>query len=171
MLRGLLDRLILVLGVLAGGSLPSFIAQYRQRLGGALDQVQKDLAPFQQIADQQHGGSLSALIQHHLDSIDATFHAEGQAIQAMVESAAALQRAAEALSTDVWHQMAYLTQHADPALTNATWAMFQPSFGLSIESLQVAAAVGITLWLVFIVLWYASGAVAHRRTTPLTRPR
>src|SRR2546429_70783 len=38
-LRGLFDRLFLVTAVVAGGLLPGFIAQYRQRVGGRLDQA------------------------------------------------------------------------------------------------------------------------------------
>ena len=31
-IRGILDRIILVVGVVAAGCIPSFIAQYRQRV-------------------------------------------------------------------------------------------------------------------------------------------
>ena len=41
-LRGILDRIVLVGAILAAGCVPSFIAQYRQRLGGMLDQANKD---------------------------------------------------------------------------------------------------------------------------------
>jgi hypothetical protein len=39
MIRGLLDRLVLIGGVLVGGCVPGFITQYHQRVGGRLDQV------------------------------------------------------------------------------------------------------------------------------------
>ena len=80
LIRGLLDRVVLVGGVLSGGTTSSFIAQYRQCIGGHLDQVLQDIAPFQQIANLRHGGSLDALIQHHLKSTDPTFYDEGAAI-------------------------------------------------------------------------------------------
>ena len=89
-LGGLLDRLVLLVAVVAAGCVPSFIVQYRQRLGGRLDQVLADLAPFQAIADRNHGGSLDELIRYHLQSSDATFHQEGAALQAMVQAAARL---------------------------------------------------------------------------------
>ncbi len=80
LLRNLLDRLLLIAAVIAAGLVPGFIAQYRQRLGGMLDQARIDLAPWQAIADQNHHGDLDELVRYHLASSDPTFHAEGGAI-------------------------------------------------------------------------------------------
>ena len=49
-LRGLLDRLFFACAIVAGDLVPGFIAQYRQRLGGRLDQALLDLAPWQRLA-------------------------------------------------------------------------------------------------------------------------
>jgi hypothetical protein len=152
-IRGILDRIILVIGVVAAGCIPSFIAQYRQRVGGRLDQVLQDLAPFQTIADQFHHGSLQELIQYHLASVDATFHGEGAAIQAMVVSAEQLKQALEALNTDLWHQLIYLFTKADPLIARATWEIFSPSFNLTAESVVFALVVGVAIWLVFLAAW------------------
>ena len=152
-IRGILDRIILVAGVVAAGCIPSFIAQYRQRVGGRLDQVMQDIAPFQAIADQFHHGSLQELIQHHLASIDATFHDEGAALQAMVDSAEQLRQALQALNTDLFHQLIYLLTGADPLIARATWEIFSPSFNLTVESVVFAFAVGVAIWLVFLATW------------------
>lgn len=160
-LGGLLDRLVLLAGVIAGGCVPSFVLQYRQRLGGRLDQVLKDLAPFQEVANRLHGGSLDALVQHHLASSDATFHAEGEAIRRMMDAARDLRAAAQALNADLWHQMAYLLTRADADLARATWGSFHPAFVLTGESMLLAAAVGLTIWLLFVALW--TGAVLSMR--------
>ena len=93
----LLDRIVLLAAVVAAGCVPSFIVQYRQRAGGRLDQVLADLAPFQAIADRNHGGSLAELIHYHLQSTDATFHQEGAALQSMVETA-------DAVARDCWRR-------------------------------------------------------------------
>ena len=161
-LGGLLDRVLLLAGVIAGGCIPGFIVQYQQRLGGRLDQVVRDLAPFQEIANRMHGGSLDALIKYHLASTDSTFHAEGAAIQAMVDSAAKLRAAAQALNTDLWHQIAYLMRDGDPELVRATWSAFTPVFSLTPDSIMLALAVGVSLWLLFVLVWY-SGVVGVRR--------
>ncbi len=152
-IRGILDRVILVVGVVAAGCIPSFIAQYRQRVGGRLDQVLQDIAPFQEIANQFHHGSLRELIQHHLISVDPTFHDEGAALQAMVDSAEQLRQALQALNTDLYHQMVYLLTKPDPLIARATWEIFSPSFNLTVESVVFALVVGVGIWLVFLAVW------------------
>ena len=152
-IRGILDRIILVASVVAAGCIPSFIAQYRQRVGGRLDQVLLDLAPFQAIADQFHHGSLAELIQHHLASVDATFHDEGAALQSMVDSAQQLRQALQALNTDLFHQLIYLLTGADTIIAHATWEIFSPSFNLTVESVVFAFVAGIAIWLVFLGVW------------------
>jgi DUF2937 family protein len=158
LIRGLLDRVVLVAAILAGGCVPGFVAQYRQRVGGRLDQVVRDLAPFQQIAQRDFGGSLDALIRHHRASVDAAFHQEGDAIQQMVDAAARLREAAHALDTDLYGQLAWLLRHADPDLVAATWSAWQPSFDLSYEGLTFAIGAGLTLCLAFLLTWYAAAA-------------
>jgi hypothetical protein len=162
-LRGLLDRVVLIVGVFAGGMVPSYLAQYRQRVGGALGQALKDLAPFQQIADRFHGGSLARLIEHHHASTDPTFRAEGAAIQAIADSVASLQATLAALDTHVFQQAAYLLRHADVEMARSTWAAFKPSFGLNADSLLMAGAFGLSVWLAFLALWWlATAPWAHR---------
>ena len=171
LLRGLLDRVVLIVGVLAGGMVPSYLAQYRQRVGGALGQALQDLAPFQQIADRFHDGSLAKLIQHHLASSDPSFHAEGAAIQAIADSVASLRAALAALDTDVFHQLFHLVAQVDPVMARATWAAFRPSFGLTADSLLMAAAFGLSIWLVFLGVWWLASSVSNRRHTAFSHRR
>jgi hypothetical protein len=152
-LRGVLDRIVLVAAILAAGCLPSFVAQYRQRLGGRLDQVLRDLAPFQEIANRNHGGDLRKLIAYHLKSTDATFHDEGNAIQAMVDAVERLRVGVEALNTDIWHQVAYLAGHGEADVARATWDTFVPAFSLTADYAIFALAVGVAIWLVFLGTW------------------
>lgn len=154
LIRGILDRIVLVAGVIVAGCIPSFIVQYRQRVGGMLDQVLKDLVPFQLIADKLHHGSLQELIQHHLDSSDPTFYKEGAAVRTMLESAEQLRNTFQALNTDLFHQLSYLVTRIDPLVARATWDVFSPSFGLSVESVVFGSVVGVSIWLVFLAVWY-----------------
>lgn len=167
-IRGLLDRIVLLCAVVAAGCVPSFIAQYRQRAGGRLDQVLADLAPFQQIADREHGGSLNALIQHHLQSSDATFHGEGAAVQNMVDSADRLRALLQGLNTDLYHQVLYLLQHGDAGLARATWGLFEPGFSLTAQAVVFALTLGVLLWLLFLGVWHAVAWLLRRRRVGLT---
>ena len=160
--------------------MPGFIVQYRQRVGGRLDQVIQDLAPFREIAERFHGGSLEALIRHHLISPDPTFRAEGAAVQAMLDSELRLRGMMEALQGGAWQQLQYLVTHPDNDLLQATWSAYVPSFTLDMQGILMAIIIGVTLWLVFLLVWKGVGALfsglgsdggsrsapAHRRVEP-----
>lgn len=158
LLRGLFDRTLLLAAFLAAGCVPGFIVQYRQRLGGALDQVVQDLAPFREVARQFHGGKLDKLIEHHVFSTDGTFQAEGSAIQAMVRTLDRLRAAVEALDTDLVHQIMVLVKRADAQIVKATWSAYQPSFSFTAEGMIFAGAVAITVWLLFMLSWAGVGS-------------
>jgi hypothetical protein len=157
--KGLLDRVVLVLGTVAGGCVPGFIVQYRQRVGGRLDQVVEDLAPFRVIAERFHGGSIEALINHHLASIDQTFHAEGAAIQGMVDAELRLRGMLEALQGAVWQQLQYLLTHPDGDLLQATWSAHVPAFTLDAQGMLMALVIGVMLWLLFLLFWKGIGVL------------
>ncbi|HEY1725189.1 MAG TPA: DUF2937 family protein [Steroidobacteraceae bacterium] len=159
--RAILDRIVLLAAVLAAGCIPSFIVQYRQRTGGRLDQVLADLAPFQEIANRSHNGSLTDLIHYHLQSGDATFHQEGSALQSMVDSAARLRAMLAGLDTDLVHQCSYLLGHYDSGLVRATWGSYQPGFTLDLQSVVFALALGVLVWAVFLGLWHGIAALAR----------
>jgi hypothetical protein len=161
-IRGLLDRIILVASIIVAGCIPSFIAQYRQRLGGRLDQVRADLSLFQEIANRYHGGSLEKLIEAHLASADRTFHDEGIAIKTMVETAQRLEQAVSALNADLVHQLLYLLRHGEAQIARPTWDVFQPAFPLTIESVVFALSVGVAIWLLFLALWHLAAFVIGR---------
>ena len=160
--RGLLDRLFLIGAVVVGGLIPGFIAQYRQRLGGRLDQAKIDLEPWQKIADQFHQGDLDKLIQYHLASSDPTFHAEGAAIQSLVASVHQLQIAVDALQSSLFHQVSYLAMHMDPGLARATFSDWVPTFALSIEGLMFAVLFAVAIWLLFHALWWVLALAGTR---------
>ena len=163
LIRGLIDRAILVGGALCSGTAPSFIVQYRQRVGGHLEQVSRSLSPWRDIADKLHEGSLDALVQHHLNSTDPTFHAEGAAIQAMINDERALRLAVDSLSGDLQQQLWYIVWQSDAEILKATWAEYQPSFAFSFESLVLAVVSGILLSASFVVLWTIVARIASAR--------
>jgi hypothetical protein len=168
--RGILDRIILLAAILLASCIPSFIAQYRQRLGGRLDQVHSDLAPFQAIANHNFGGDLSKLIDYHVASQDPTFHQEGVALQGMVDAAARLQEALQALNTDLVHQCLYLLNHSDYDLLRSTWGVYQPGFTLTLQGALFALVVGLIAWVLFLGIWHGIAAMFRVRVRPPPRP-
>lgn len=177
LLRGLLDRLLLVCAVVAGGLVPGFIAQYRQRLGGRLDQARLDLQPWQSLADRFYGGDIDKLIQYHMSSTDPKFHAEGGIISSLVANVQHLQSAVDALHGNLYQQLGYLSLHADTALVRATSHDWVPTFALSADGLLFALVVGVGAWLLFQALWgllaFTAAHLAGRHKIPGSdyRPR
>jgi hypothetical protein len=169
-LRGLLDRLLLACAAVAGGLVPGFIAQYRQRLGGRLDQARLDLAPWQSLADRSYQGDIGNLIDYHLQSSDPQFRAEGAIIRALVDSVHQLQSAVDALQGSLFHQAAWLALHADPGLVRATFADWVPTFAFSAEGVLFAVLFALIVWLVFHALWWiltlGGRLMAGRRARP-----
>ncbi len=160
--RGLLDRLLVVCAVVAGGLIPGFIAQYRQRLGGRLDQARLDLEPWQRLADQFHHGDIQGLIQYHLDSADPKFHAEGAVIRSLVEAVHRLQAAVDALHGSLFKQVAYLSLHADPRLARATFDDWVPTFAFSAEGIVFALVFAAAIWLLFHAAWRLAALAGER---------
>ncbi len=167
-LRGLVDRALLVCAVVAGGLVPGFIAQYRQRLGGRLDQALLDLSPWQKIADQYFHGSLRGLIQYHLASKDPTFHSEGAVISSLVDTVQHLQSEVAALHGNVFQQAVYLALHADPGIARATLSEWVPTFGLSGDGVLFALAFAAVVWVIFQGIWSITAAGGRRLSA---RPR
>ena len=153
LIRGLVDRVLLICAAVAGGLVPGFLSQYRQRLGGMLDQAKLDLAPWQKIADQYFHGDLAGLIQYHFASKDPTFHAEGAAISSLVASVQHLQSEVAALHGSVFQQATYLAFHADPMVARATLGDWVPTFGLSTDGIAFALIFALCLWILFQVFW------------------
>ncbi len=160
--RGLIDRLLLICAVVAGGLVPGFISQYRQRLGGRLDQALLDLAPWQKIADQYFHGDLGRLIQYHLASQDPTFHSEGAVIRSLAATVRHLQSEVAALHGSLFQQAAYLALHADPVIARATLGDWVPTFGLSTDGILFALLFAFALWAVFQASWSLTAAGGRR---------
>jgi hypothetical protein len=160
--RGLLDRAILLCAAVAGGLAPGFIAQYRQRLGGRLDQARLDLEPWQKIADQFYQGDLDKLIQYHLGSSDPRFQTEGSVIRSLVASVHQLQSAIDALHGSLFKQAAYLAVHADPGVARATYGDWVPTFSLTPEGILFALVFALGVWLAFELTWSVLGWCCQR---------
>lgn len=170
-LRGLVDRVLLICAVVAGGLVPGFISQYRQRLGGRLDQARLDLIPWQKIADQYFHGDVGKLVQYHLASKDPTFHSEGAAISSLITAVQHLQAEVAALQGNLFQQAAYLAWHTDPGIARATLTDWVPTFGLSTDGILFALLFALVLWLLFQALWSLTAMTGRGVSARLRRPR
>lgn len=168
MIRGIIYIIVFAAGFMAGGLFPSFSAQYHQRLQAQFDQVSIDLAPFQQIANQFHGGSLDALVEHHLNSTDPTFHAEGEAIQAMIDNQARLAESKAAAEATYVDQAIYLYKNRDEQIVRSTWTGFTPSLVSSESAVTFSLTIGTAAILLLWGIWSAIAGLFRNLTTKRT---
>jgi hypothetical protein len=152
MLRSLIYIAIFAAGAFIGGVFPSYSFQYQQMLYAQSNQVESDLAPFQEIANRYHKGSIETLIQYHLNSEDPTFHDEGIAIRMMVDSQMRLAEAEAAFGASFVDQLFYLYLKGDPELEQATWDTYTPAFVATEQALVFAATVGLLFIALFFLL-------------------
>ena len=165
MIRGLIYIMVFGIGFFAGGLFPSFSSQYHQRLQAQYDQVNIDLAPFQEIANRFHNGSMDALVQHHLNSTDPTFHAEGEAIQMMIDSQLRLAESQALADAPYVDQVRYFYTNADPAILRATWESFTPALITSENAVTFSLTIATLAILVLWALWSSLGLLFRRNGT------
>jgi len=169
MIRSFVYIIVFGLGVLIGGAFPGFAIQYQQRLHAQFEQVTIDLKPFQEIADRYHDGSLQALVVHHLQSRDPTFHDEGVAIQAMLMNQERLAQATSAFATSPLEQAYYLYTHIDYDLARTTWDAYTPMIVTTPGALTFAISVGALFCAATFLSWRLVRAA--RRPPGISRER
>jgi hypothetical protein len=135
--------------LLIGVQLPNFVDQYGKRLDAHFIEVQTNLKPFQDIADQFHGGSMEALIAKHEQSTDETFHAEGEAIRKMYRRFQRFANEKDQLNVELPWQLAFIATRADRELVDETRRNYSFALLLNrqavISGLVVMAAVVLLL--------------------------
>jgi hypothetical protein len=155
-MRGLIYGCVFLGGALLGNLVPGYIDLHEQRLQARFQQVSIDLAPFQEIADRYHDGSMTALVQYHLASSDPTFHDEGVAIGGMLNSHVELREALAAMDGTLLDSTIYLVRTADTDVARQTRAAYRPSLVLTRDSALLSivsgAALVLTVWAIWLLL-------------------
>ena len=154
--------------LLMGIQIPNFVDQYGKRLDAHYIEVQTNLRPFQEIANQFHAGSMEALISKHRQSDDLTFRAEGDAIEKMVRRLQHFEQEKRALQAPLPKQVMFLITRADPDLVEETRRSY--SFGLMLDQTAVLAGVVCMLIVALALEMFAWLVRALTRPGPLPFP-
>lgn len=150
-------RLAFAIGLLCaliGSQLPEFAQQYRQRLGGALDELRRIIAQFDSEAEEQ---SLTRAqgVERLKGNADALARGRALALEEDVDRADRLGRQQEAFQTaGPVARLATLIENFDP--TTATQAIrdFEPAVPVTIESFIVAGvALALGVSATHLVAW------------------
>lgn len=161
-MRGLIYGCVFLGGALLGNLVPGYINLHEQRVQARLQQVSIDIAPFQEIADRYHDGSMATLVQYHLASTDPTFHDEGVAIGSMLENRMELRDALEALDGSLLDSTIYLVRTADTDLARQTRSAYRPSLLLTRDSALISIVSGAALAAAIWAIWQILRVGFHR---------
>ncbi|MGO4573516.1 DUF2937 family protein [Microvirga sp. 2TAF3] len=138
-------------GVLASQG-PEFSQQYRQRLGGAIDELNKVLQRFD--ADAQVNGETQATAIARLrGNPDNLVSRQGVAMQANTERLTRLQAHRQTmLEAGPFMRVALMVRDGDVDVMEAAYRDFEPAVPVTEEGILAAAAGFIALWGGFLLL-------------------
>jgi len=135
---GLVDRLLCVLGAVLFSQGPEFMQQYLQRLGGHLQEAQRQLGLFREAATQS-GSTLEEFIVQTRTNANAGVVHLSSVMSDAIDRTASLQAAHDALThSSLWARPFVFVQHLDPAIAKATWTAYLPAVPTTVEGLLYA---------------------------------
>lgn len=138
-----ISMIVFTLGFVVGIQVPNFIDQYAKRVDAHFQEASSHLQGYQKIADLNHGGDISRLIEKHANSTDATFRDETGVIQNLLANQQRFQREKIAMSQGWWHRIVHLALEGDRQILGQTYQQYAPGVPLTLEA--VAAGFGVAL--------------------------
>ena len=130
-----------LLGSLVASQAPEFTQQYRQRLGGATDELRRVAQRFDadaQATGQTRDGALSRLQSDGEELV----RRQGEAMQTHLTRLDRLERQNQAfVEAGPFRRMMVMAQDLDPTLARAAYQDFQPAVPVTLEG-AVAAGTG-----------------------------
>jgi hypothetical protein len=145
-------------GALAASQAPEFAQQYRQRLGGAIDELNRVIGRFDADA-QSLGQSRNGALDQLTNNPDRLTSLQGEAMRANIQRRDRLQRQREAfMEAGPLQRLFVMVRQADTDIARAAYRDFEPAVPATTEGF-VSAAIG------FIVGW----CVARLLALPLRR--
>jgi len=135
-----------LLFALVGMQGPEFTQQYRQRLGGALDELKRVVSAFDADAARQSITPVEAIARLE-GNPDPLAQARGAAIENDIARRDKLQNALDAMQdAGPMQRIAAMALDFDPAIANDTLQNFEPAAPLTSESLLVGALALVIGW-------------------------
>lgn len=158
--------LALALGVftgLAASQGPEFAQQYRQRIGGAIDELRTVVARFDENA-RAEGETREGAIARLRAQPDPIAQRQGPATEAVVERLTRLERQRdEVASAGPYGRLAALAKGFDPGLARATYLDYEPAWPATSEGLVIGGAGFLLGWLGLRTLFRGLGRLRFRR--------
>ena len=158
-------------GALAGSQLPEFAQQYRQRLGGAIDELHRVVDRFDSSA-QTSGLSREQAITRLREQPEPLARRQGEAMEDVSARLDRLQHQRDDFaSAGSFGRIVVLIREADPGLARSTYLDFEPAVPATSEGVVMAGTGFVLFWGLMLFLsrivwrlrprWRSRRAVAH----------
>lgn len=153
-----------ILGGVTASQGPEYAQQYRQRLGGAIDELRRVIARFDADA-QANGETQDSAIARLRSNPDALVNRQGAAMQGNVERLERLQLHREVMmQAGPFARIALMVRDGDRDVMEATYRDFEPALPVTEEGI-ISTIVG------FIVVWGGFLLIAGVLRSLFRRPR
>ncbi|KLK90388.1 hypothetical protein AA309_25885 [Microvirga vignae] len=153
-----------LLGGVAASQGPEYAQQYRQRLGGAIDELKRVIAQFDADA-QANGETQDSAIARLRSNPDTLVSRQGAAVQANVERLERLQSHREVMmQAGPFARIALMVREGDGDVMEATYRDFEPAMPVTEEGV-ISTVIG------FIVVWGGILLIAGFLRSLFRRPR
>lgn len=135
-----------LLGGVVASQGPEYSQQYRQRLGGAVDELRQVVSRFDTDAQAQ-GENRESAIARLRGNPDDLASRQGMAMQANVERLDRLEAHRRAmLEAGPFSRIALMVRHGDQDVMEAAYHDFEPAVPVTEEGILSAAAGFVTVW-------------------------
>lgn len=142
--------LALAIGLFAGlaaSQAPEFAQQYRQRIGGAIDELRRVVATFDDNA-RAEGVTREQMIGRFKANADPTVQRDGDDKDRIVDRLGRLERQRDAVANaGPFARLAVLARGFDGQLARATYLDFEPAWPATSEGLVIGGAGFLLGWL------------------------
>ncbi len=153
--------LALAIGLMAGLAAsqgPEFAQQYRQRLGGAIDELRRVATRFESDA-QMSGLSREAAITRLREQAEPLARSQGDAMERIGERLGALEAQRDAFAeAGPFSRLLVMLHRIDPGLARATYLDFEPAWPATAEGLATGGAGFAAGWL---AIWFIARVLAR----------
>ena len=158
--------LALAIGLFAGltaSQAPEFAQQYRQRIGGAIDELRRVVGTFDENA-RAEGVTREQAITRLAEQPDTLVRRQGPAMSEIVDRLQRLERQRDAVANaGQFERLAVLARGFDGQLARATYLDFEPAWPATTEGLVIGGAGFLLGWGGFALLFRAVGRLRPSR--------
>jgi hypothetical protein len=170
MVANYLRLIVFSAGLLIGIQVPSFVDQYAKRVSAHQSEVARNFAGFQDTANRYFGGSIEALIAHHIASKDQVFQDEARSIQELSARLTALTGELAAMRGPLIRQIIHVVFRPNREILGETWAEYTYTVPLNAPAIVSGIAIGTLLSILIEATFFGVMRLLRPRRARSTAP-